>query len=73
MKLAYVITCNGVIEHVFVGERSGANTKMEKLAENNFRAMRHIYQTREMYDVNHNWSVVSAPITTKGEPEDLPG
>lgn len=28
MKLAYVITCNGAIEHVFVGERSGANTKM---------------------------------------------
>ena len=54
MKLAYVITCNGAIEHVFVGERSGANTKMAKLAENNFRAMRHTYQSREQYDASHS-------------------
>ena len=73
MKLAYVITCNGAIEHVFVGERSGANTKMAKLAENNFRAMRHTYQSREQYDASHSWAVVSAPLTTKGEPDDLSG
>lgn len=63
MKMGYVITCNTRIEHVVIGPRSEAEKKMEKLAANNFKAMGHIYESRQHYDVNHRWEIVSAPAT----------
>ena len=63
MKMGYVITCNTRIEHVFIGPRQEAEKKKERLAENNFKAMSHIYESRQHYDVNHNWEIVSAPAT----------
>lgn len=63
MKMGYVITCNGRIEHVFIGPRQSAEEKKERLAANNFKAMSHIYESRQHYDVNHNWEIISAPTT----------
>lgn len=63
MKMGYVITCNGKIEHIFVGPRSDAEQKKEKMAANNCKALGHIYESRQHYDVNFRWEVVSAPAT----------
>ena len=63
MKMGYVITCNGTVEHIYVGPRADADRKMEKMRENNRKAMKHLYEASGDYDEDYKWEVKSAPVT----------
>ena len=61
--MGYVITCNGRIEHIFIGPRADADKKMEKMREANRKAMKHLYEAGSSYDEDYKWKVQSAPVT----------
>ena len=63
MKMGYVITCNGRVEHVFIGPRADADAKKDRMRDNNRKAMKHLYEVFGSYDDDYRWEVVSAPAT----------